>query len=74
LKELAEQEIESLKKRRDELVQDLRVALLPKDTTSEKDAIVEIRAAPAAKRRHSLPEISTDVSALCPEQTAGGQR
>jgi peptide chain release factor 1 len=44
LKELAEQEIESLKKRRDELVQDLRVALLPKDTTSEKDAIVEIRA------------------------------
>jgi peptide chain release factor 1 len=44
LKELAEQEIESLKKRRDELVQDLRVALLPKDTTSEKDAIVEIHA------------------------------
>jgi len=44
LKAMAEQEVELLKKRRDELVQDLRVFLLPKDTTSEKDAIVEIRA------------------------------
>jgi peptide chain release factor 1 len=44
MKALAEQEIESLRKRRDQLVEDLRVALLPKDTTGEKDAIVEIRA------------------------------
>jgi len=44
LKAMAEQEVELLKKRRDELMQDLRVSLLPKDTTSEKDAIVEIHA------------------------------
>jgi peptide chain release factor 1 len=44
LKAMAEQEVELLEKRRDRLVQDLRVFLLPKDTTSEKDAIVEIHA------------------------------
>ena len=44
LKDLAEQEVESLRKRCDELVQELKVLLLPKDTSSEKDAIVEIRA------------------------------
>ncbi len=44
LKDLAEQEVESLRERRDELVQELRILLLPKDTSSEKDAIVEIRA------------------------------
>jgi peptide chain release factor 1 len=44
MKELALQEVEALKKRRDGLVEDLRVSLLPRDTTSEKDAIMEIRA------------------------------
>ncbi|MDM7999824.1 MAG: peptide chain release factor 1 [Dehalococcoidia bacterium] len=44
LKDLAEQEAESLRKRRDQLVEELRLSLLPKDPTAEKDAIVEIRA------------------------------
>ncbi len=44
MKDLAQQEVETLKKRRDGLVEELRLALLPRDTASEKDAIVEIRA------------------------------
>ena len=44
MKDLALQEVEALKKQRDGLVEDLRVSLLPRDTTSEKDAIMEIRA------------------------------
>lgn len=44
LRALAEQEAESLKVRRDELLRDLKVSLLPKDPSSEKNAIVEIRA------------------------------
>jgi len=41
---LAKQEIEELKKRRDELMHELRLALLPQDPNLNKDAIVEIRA------------------------------
>ena len=41
---LVKQEIEELKKRRDDLMQDLKVLLLPRDRSSEKSAIVEIRA------------------------------
>ena len=41
---LARQELETLKKRRDSLEQDLRVSLLPADPSGSKDAIVEIRA------------------------------
>ena len=44
MEDLAEQEVETLKKRRDGLVEELRLALLPRDVTSEKDAIMEIRA------------------------------
>jgi peptide chain release factor 1 len=41
---MVKQEIEVLKKRREELVQDLKIALLPQDPSSSKNAIVEIRA------------------------------
>ena len=41
---LAKQEIGALKKRRDDLEQEIRVSLLPQDRSSSKDAIVEIRA------------------------------
>jgi peptide chain release factor 1 len=41
---LVSQEIEDLRKQHDELVQDLKVSLLPQDRSSEKNAIVEIRA------------------------------
>ncbi len=41
---LVKQEIEELKKRGDDLMQELRLALLPQDTNINKDAIVEIRA------------------------------
>lgn len=42
--ELGRQEIESLEKRRDELTEQLRKTLLPKDPNDEKDIIMEIRA------------------------------
>ncbi len=41
---MVKQELEELKKRRDDLMQDLKVLLLPRDHSSEKSAIVEIRA------------------------------
>ena len=40
---LVKQEIEQLKMRHDELMQNLKVSLLPQDRSSEKNAIVEIR-------------------------------
>jgi peptide chain release factor 1 len=44
LDELIEDEIRSLQRKRDELIERLKVALLPKDPNDEKDVIVEIRA------------------------------
>ncbi len=44
LDELIEEEIRSLQRKREELAERLRVALLPKDPNDEKDVIVEIRA------------------------------
>jgi peptide chain release factor 1 len=41
---LAKEEIESLQSRREYLLQELKVALLPKDPADKKDVIVEIRA------------------------------
>ena len=44
LRELAESEVQHLSARREQLEQQLRVMLLPKDPNDEKDVIVEIRA------------------------------
>jgi len=44
MEELARQEIEFLEKRLDELTEQLRKALLPRDPNDEKDIIMEIRA------------------------------
>lgn len=41
---LAKEELESLQKKRERLLQELKVALLPKDPADKKDVIVEIRA------------------------------
>jgi peptide chain release factor 1 len=41
---LAKEEIENLQDRRERLLQELKVALLPKDPADKKDVIVEIRA------------------------------
>jgi peptide chain release factor 1 len=43
-KEMAREELPSLKGRRDELEEELKILLLPKDPNDEKDVIVEIRA------------------------------
>jgi len=44
MKTLAKQEIESLESKLDQLLQELKLALLPKDANDEKDIIIEIRA------------------------------
>lgn len=44
LKELAESEIEDLKKKKEELEEKLTILLLPKDPNDDKDVIMEIRA------------------------------
>ena len=41
---LAQEEMESLQRRREQLEQQLRLALLPKDPNDDKDVIVEVRA------------------------------
>ncbi len=41
---LAKEELENLQKKRERLLQELKVALLPKDPADKKDVIVEIRA------------------------------
>lgn len=41
---LAKEELERLKSRRDRLLQEIKLALLPKDPADDKDVIVEIRA------------------------------
>jgi peptide chain release factor 1 len=43
-KELAELEVDDLKKSRDEIIDDIKIMLLPKDKADEKNAIIEIRA------------------------------
>ncbi|MFA6843054.1 MAG: peptide chain release factor 1 [Bacilli bacterium] len=45
IREMAEAELESLKGREDELVQKMKVLMLPKDENDEKNVIVEIRGA-----------------------------
>lgn len=44
MRELAEAELHKLEERRDELEQELKVLLLPKDPAEEKDVVLEIRA------------------------------
>lgn len=44
IKELARQELAQLRRRADELEQDLRLRLLPKDPNDEKNVVLEIRA------------------------------
>lgn len=44
LREMAESEVERLKKRYDELTEQLKVLLLPRDPNDDKDIMVEIRA------------------------------
>src|SRR5260370_17347761 len=44
IRELAFEELESLKARKEQLLQELKIALLPKDIMDEKNAIVTIQA------------------------------
>ncbi len=44
IKELAREELSELRRRREELQQDLRLRLLPKDPNDEKNVVLEIRA------------------------------
>ena len=44
LRELAEQELETLDERRERLLADIKVLLLPKDPNDEKNVVLEIRA------------------------------
>lgn len=46
LAELAEEELESLRETRDELIGQIRVLLVPTDPNDEKNVIVEVRAGP----------------------------
>jgi peptide chain release factor 1 len=44
MRELAREELKTLESRRDALLQDLKILLIPKDPNDEKDVILEIRA------------------------------
>jgi len=43
-RQMVEEEIESLEKKRDEIVEELKIMLIPKDPNDEKNVVVEIRA------------------------------
>ena len=55
MRALAEEELVTLHGRRDALLQDLKLLLVPKDPNDEKNVLLEIRGRPATKRRSSRP-------------------
>lgn len=44
LKEMAQEELDELEKREDEILKEIKILLIPKDPNDEKDVIMEIRA------------------------------
>lgn len=56
MRELAKEELNESKARIEELEQELKVLLLPKDPNDDKNVIVEIRAVQAVMRQHFLQQ------------------
>ena len=57
MKELAKEELADAKKRIEELEQELKILLLPKDPNDEKNVIVEIRAGAGGDGREGGPAL-----------------
>ena len=71
MREMAKEELNAAKKRIEELEQELKILLLPKDPNDEKNVIVEIRAVQAAMRRHYLRPNCTVCMCALQSATAG---
>lgn len=67
MRELAKEELNESKARVEELEQELKILLLPKDPNDDKNVIVEIRAVPVVTRLHFCCGSIQDVSTLCRE-------
>lgn len=73
MREMLKEELSDAKKRVEELEQELKVLLLPKDPNDDKNVIVEFRAVPAETRRHSLPQKSAVCTSNTQRAAAGKQ-
>ncbi len=59
MRELAQEELASLEARRDQLLADIKVLLVPKDPNTQRTSYWKSVAAPAATRRRCLRRISS---------------
>jgi len=71
MKALVVQEIESLGSQSEHQLQELKLALLPRDANDDRDIIMEIRPAPVAKRPGYLPPTSSVCTAAMLKPGAG---
>ena len=53
MREMAKEEAKELEESMEKAQEELKILLLPKDPNDDKNVILEIRAAPAARRPHS---------------------
>ena len=74
MRELAKEEMNESKKRIEELEQELKILLLPKDPNDDKNVIVRSVPAQAEMRPHSLLPRSIVCMYIMPTAAAGGQR
>ena len=74
MKELAQEEWQQSKEDLERLEQELKILLLPKDPNDDKNVIVEIRAAWAARRPPCLPTPCIACTPCSPRPTTGKPR
>ena len=75
MRELAHAEMKSLLARREALLADLKILLIPKDPNDEKNIVLEIRAGTGGDEAVLLldEEPAADLAQVEPERTGGGR-
>lgn len=71
MRDMAKEELADAKKRIEEMEQQLKILLLPKDPNDDKNVMVEIRAGAAATKQPFLPRSFTECMCILRRATAG---
>lgn len=71
MREMIKETLNDSKKRVEELEQELKILLLPKDPNDDKNVIVEIRAGAAVTRLHCLQRRSIVCMCIMPRSSVG---
>ena len=71
MRDLAKEELKSLNGRRDTMIAELKILLVPKDPNDQKNVVLEIRAGTGATRPRSLRASSSACTASTPSGRAG---